>query len=760
MKSRLLSIIICAVVFTPLGWSQSAPISGFVISQYGQPVPNVPVYVCSAAGSSGLPCTPLASVFYDYNLQNPAPNPISTDANGNYNVYVGPLAFPNVYIANAVTGYGTPTTQLYPGPNCPLGGCTFTGIVTAPTFNATSSPYYEINGTGIFPVIVPNGGTSATTAAGAYANIVAPNLMVSVTQDPFDASPNLSDNYAALNAAYTYAQANNTCLYFPAGIYQIKSALTWDSGVTLCLKGDGLGKSFIYYTGTSTVDSALLVHNSAGFAQMDLTDIGFLANQNASYALHGEQIGGASSMDGVMANGGSVSAFEGDGFNFEGDVRNLNIGQSVNLATGLSLPCANGATFAEYVPAGIPSGQFSLTMPNIEACTGIGLNMTDSSAVPVNGGQISSNHQQLYMNCTVGCNANGSTFNQVLIEDCTSGVLCPDGVNSVASRIDGDGNVFIGVNFGFANALQVYGNKNEFEGRSEMWVAVESGATGNIFVNDELLSSSTNAGTNTTGYGNLDQTDARASLFNILNVNNANVANNIGGTPLFVNGATSGGGLMAIFNPANATSGNYGIQILGEGGDSDVFVQYDDVIWAGNTGGGQMNLKSGPGGTLWAQFEASSVALPNIAPSSGGPDCLQIAATTGAVTPTAAGCGSVTDGAGTTTPLQFAESTSTSHLIQYRTPTQALADIGAQSVLLTGTTGTITGTSLTASCDSGTASVTGAVVGTPVGVSSATGADVGGAFYLRASVTSTGVVTVYVCGTGTPTSLAYNVTVL
>jgi hypothetical protein len=36
---------------------------------------------------------------------------------------------------------------------------------------------------------------------------------------------------------------------------------------------------------------------------------------------------------------------------------------------------------------------------------------------------------------------------------------------------------------------------------------------------------------------------------------------------------------------------------------------------------------------------------------------------------------------------------------------------------------------------------------------------VGGAFNLRASVTATNTVTVYVCGTGTPASLAYNVTV-
>ena len=79
---------------------------------------------------------------------------------------------------------------------------------------------------------------------------------------------------------------------------------------------------------------------------------------------------------------------------------------------------------------------------------------------------------------------------------------------------------------------------------------------------------------------------------------------------------------------------------------------------------------------------------------------------------------------------------------------------------LTGTTGTITGTALTATCDSGTVTVPGAATGNRVMVSSTTGADVGGAFNLRGSVTSANTVTVYICGTGTPASLAYNVTVL
>lgn len=50
---------------------------------------------------------------------------------------------------------------------------------------------------------------------------------------------------------------------------------------------------------------------------------------------------------------------------------------------------------------------------------------------------------------------------------------------------------------------------------------------------------------------------------------------------------------------------------------------------------------------------------------------------TGAYVANCSGVGSVTDSTGTTTPLQFAESTSSAHVIQYRTPTQALGDMGA-----------------------------------------------------------------------------------
>ena len=78
---------------------------------------------------------------------------------------------------------------------------------------------------------------------------------------------------------------------------------------------------------------------------------------------------------------------------------------------------------------------------------------------------------------------------------------------------------------------------------------------------------------------------------------------------------------------------------------------------------------------------------------------------------------------------------------------------------LYGYTASITGTSLSATCDSGTTTVTGAIGGEPVIAVRADGTDIGGAFNVRASVTSANTVTVYICGTGTPPDGVYNVAV-
>jgi hypothetical protein len=87
----------------------------------------------------------VASIFYDYGLTLPAPNPTQTDANGNFTVYAAALTSPNLYVVNAVPQLGTTYTWVVPGP--------------------ASQGYISI------PVPISQGGTFATTAAGAWTNI-------------------------------------------------------------------------------------------------------------------------------------------------------------------------------------------------------------------------------------------------------------------------------------------------------------------------------------------------------------------------------------------------------------------------------------------------------------------------------------------------------------------------------------------------------------------------------------------------------------
>ncbi len=83
----------------------------------------------------------------------------------------------------------------------------------------------------------------------------------------------------------------------------------------------------------------------------------------------------------------------------------------------------------------------------------------------------------------------------------------------------------------------------------------------------------------------------------------------------------------------------------------------------------------------------------------------------------------------------------------------------AQATILTGTTGSIGGGALTASCASGTATIANSTT-SMVAVASPN-ADISAAAYsVTARVSVNGTVTVLLCGTGTPTAGTYNVRVI
>ena len=135
-----------AVFFCCLsGFGQAAPISGQAVDQNGAPIPFAQVRVCSVT-SSGTPCSPTAPIYLDYNLTIPSPNPVIADQYGNYTVYAPALPAPNLYVVELSPVSGVTWTYVENGPYCSIDGCTFLGPITAPYYNATEFPYYEING--------------------------------------------------------------------------------------------------------------------------------------------------------------------------------------------------------------------------------------------------------------------------------------------------------------------------------------------------------------------------------------------------------------------------------------------------------------------------------------------------------------------------------------------------------------------------------------------------------------------------------------
>jgi hypothetical protein len=489
---------------------------------------------------------------------------------------------------------------------------TGSGSGTVSSANSGQIAYYTGNGTsigGMDTVPLAAGGTGSVTAAGALQNLGGISLALTASQTmagplnmstAYNSSTNnlnqaataqnvrnvasisvkefgavgdgTTDDTTAINAALTYELTNGGCIYFPQGAYMTTSALTWNTNKELCLVGEKSTTSYIDYMGTGTIDATLVVKNTTVsgngyFSAVNLRNIGFAANAHASYALHGTQIGPPGQMDNVDFMGGSISAFEGDFWNGQADLRNLRVA-AVAFYPVTGATCVNGLTFNQGLYYGTssyyPSGQFSMQTPTVEGCTGVGLNIANGSAITVNNAQLAGNHQQLYVNCTTGCNAPGSLFSNILVEDCFGGTGCPGGTNSISSAVYGNGNVFIGMNSG-ANPFLIYGNQNQFLGQNQMNVAVQSGATGTVFENNYLTSTSTDGGTGTIGFGNKNEVALPNNTFNKLSVSTLNG----------ITGCNAGTGSLFFGNgdaPCASTaaySSALGIEALGQIGSAN-----------------------------------------------------------------------------------------------------------------------------------------------------------------------------------------------
>jgi hypothetical protein len=128
-----------ACLFALAAEAQVAVISGQAIDQNGRPLPNALVRVCPVT-STGVPCTPLAAVFQDYGLSIPATNPWTTDQYGNYTLFVGSTAPPDLYTVQQSPVSGVTWSYVQNGPFLGGGGGTLYGALYAPDINGVIFP--------------------------------------------------------------------------------------------------------------------------------------------------------------------------------------------------------------------------------------------------------------------------------------------------------------------------------------------------------------------------------------------------------------------------------------------------------------------------------------------------------------------------------------------------------------------------------------------------------------------------------------------
>jgi hypothetical protein len=181
---KILQKIIAILAFligAPTAFPQtpSARINDISIANYSgslHSVPNATITVCTAAGS-GLPCTPLATIYTNSSGTVTSPNPFQADANGNYGFWAPPG---NYFVS--LTGT-VPTWQ----------SITYTIPVQNYTNNTFSGTDVEASLNGIL-----NAGACGSTNAPTWCSG--------------------SDIASWVNAAYS--QCGNICtVYVPAGTY-------------------------------------------------------------------------------------------------------------------------------------------------------------------------------------------------------------------------------------------------------------------------------------------------------------------------------------------------------------------------------------------------------------------------------------------------------------------------------------------------------------------------------------------------------------
>ena len=223
---KLFWLMVCLCCL-PAARAQVVVLSGQVISTQGQPLPYAQVRICSVT-STGVPCAPTASIYQDFGLTIPAPNPTTTDQYGNYTVYAGPLPAPNLYTVQFSPASGITWAYVYNGPGLSASGGTVTGFINALGYNGVpeadqcsgSDAFAKIN---TCAALLPNGGVEDARGFGATTQptttkmtaLATPTRPIELILNPattYQLNQTFSAGLIASNVASNTSGANGACI--------------------------------------------------------------------------------------------------------------------------------------------------------------------------------------------------------------------------------------------------------------------------------------------------------------------------------------------------------------------------------------------------------------------------------------------------------------------------------------------------------------------------------------------------------------------
>ena len=229
MKKAIFMVVLSMAAL--VCWADPASAQGsrkddIVFGPSGHPIAGATVTVCQPT-ATGVPCTPLATIYTDATMTVPGPNPFQADGIGNYHFY----APAGRYVVQ-VSGPQIPTAITYPdvilpadvsssgaGNNISAFGLTLGGNLTV-AGNATITG--TLSSTGFNPGVL----TPTTLGVLGNESVGGPRPRVDVTA--FGAKGDgVTDDTAAIQAAITsvcngtLSNTGGGSIYFPPGIYSL-----------------------------------------------------------------------------------------------------------------------------------------------------------------------------------------------------------------------------------------------------------------------------------------------------------------------------------------------------------------------------------------------------------------------------------------------------------------------------------------------------------------------------------------------------------